>query len=88
MTPTEAIAAAYLREARGDPERALRAAIADALADLTEWERRTRRAERLVSRGFARGRIGPPESGEDARSALDAGPASAYLPGSPREPHA
>lgn len=57
-SPVEAIAEAYVREADGDPERALRAAIADALADLTEWERRTRRAERLVSRGFARGRVG------------------------------
>ncbi len=69
-SPVEAIAEAYVREARGDPERALRAAIADALADLTEWERRTRRAERLVSRGFARGRIGSgegPDGGPGAR---------------------
>ncbi len=60
-SPVEAIAAAYVHEAGGDPKEALRAAIADALADLTEWERRTRRAERLVSRGYARGRI---ESGD------------------------
>ncbi len=58
MPPVDAIAEAYKSEAGGDPDLALRAAIMDALADLTEWERRTRRAERLVSRGFARGRIG------------------------------
>jgi hypothetical protein len=62
-SPVDAIVAAYVHEAGGDPEEALRAAIADALADLTEWERRTRRAERLVSRGYARGRI----EGGDAR---------------------
>ncbi|WP_306461770.1 hypothetical protein [Salinarimonas soli] len=58
LSPVEAIAAAYVQESGGDPEEALRAAIADALADLTEWERRTRRAERLVSRGYARGLVG------------------------------
>lgn len=54
----EAIATAYLEQAGGDRDEALRQAIADALADLCEAERRTRRAERLISRGYARGRIG------------------------------
>ena len=50
----EAIASAYLIEAGGDLAAALRRAIADALADLTEMERRTQQAERLVSRGYLR----------------------------------
>lgn len=54
----EAIATAYLEQAGGDRDEALRQAIADALADLCEAERRTRQAERLISRGYARGRIG------------------------------
>ncbi len=53
----DAIARGYLEGAEGDPERALREAIADALADLSEAERRTRRVERLVSKGYARGRL-------------------------------
>ncbi len=53
----DAIAQAYVEQAGGDHERALKEAIADALADLTEAERRTVRAERLVSRGYARGLI-------------------------------
>ncbi len=68
-SPVETIAEAYVREADGDSERALRAAIADALADLTEWERRTRRAERLVSRGFARGRVGGGDGSDGGRRA-------------------
>ena len=75
-SPVEAIAAAYVHEAGGDPEEALRAAIADALADLTEWERRTRRAERLVSRGYARGLI----EGGDPRDG--GGPGRMVKPGS------
>ncbi len=54
----EAIATSYVQAAKGDADRALRMAISDALADLTEAERRTHRAERLVSRGYARGIIG------------------------------
>jgi hypothetical protein len=50
----ETIAANYLLESHGDPHRALRRIIADALADLLEWERRSRRAERLLSRGYVR----------------------------------
>ena len=46
----------YLAEAGGDDYLALTRAIADALADLTEMERRSLRAQRLVSRGFVRGR--------------------------------
>ena len=54
VTRAEAIASAYLMEAEGDPSLALRRAVSDALADLLEMERRTRRAERLISRGFVR----------------------------------
>ena len=57
-----AIAEAYLTEAGGDAAAALRQAIGDALADLAEMERRTRRAERLVSRGFVRGAFDRPEN--------------------------
>ena len=51
----EEIASTYLREADQNASFALRKAIADALADFLELERRTRCAERLVSRGFVRG---------------------------------
>jgi len=56
VTRAEAIASAYLTEAEGDPSLALRRAVSDALADLLEMERRARRAERLISRGFVRAR--------------------------------
>jgi hypothetical protein len=56
-TDIEAIAEAYLRENDGNPSRALRCIIGDALADLLECERRSRRAERLLSRGNVRGRV-------------------------------
>ncbi|CAH1670469.1 hypothetical protein [Chelatococcus asaccharovorans] len=46
----EAIAAAYLEEKR-DALAALEAVVRDALADLTERERRIGEAGRLVSRG-------------------------------------
>jgi hypothetical protein len=66
----DAIAQAYVEQAGGDHERALKAAIADALADLTEVERRSVRAERLVSKGYVRGRLVRtkywPESSDDA----------------------
>ena len=50
----EEIASTYLREADENPSLALRKAITDAVADFLEMERRTRCAERLVSRGFVR----------------------------------
>lgn len=52
------IVRAYLEDACGDPEQALQAVVADALADLAEVERRTHQAESLISRGYVRG--GPP----------------------------
>ncbi|MEH3144666.1 MAG: hypothetical protein PGN34_04825 [Methylobacterium frigidaeris] len=58
--PVEAIAAAYLLLASGDADLALRCAITDALADLMEAERRTRRHSRLISRGYVRGRQDAP----------------------------
>jgi hypothetical protein len=75
MVPTvEAIAATYLEQADGDAGRALREVIADALADLCEAERRTRQVERLVSKGYARGRSWEPAgSGRLGRSEADAG---------------
>jgi hypothetical protein len=54
-SPVEAIAQAYLMTACGDADAALRLVVADALATVTELQRRTRQAERLVSRGFVRG---------------------------------
>ncbi|SEP35248.1 hypothetical protein SAMN04487843_11299 [Methylobacterium sp. ap11] len=50
----ETIAVAYLTAADGDAGVALRRAIADALADLGEAERRTRQRDRLISRGYVR----------------------------------
>ena len=47
--PIEAISAAYLGFAGGDAGIALRCAIADALSDLMEAERRTRERSRLIS---------------------------------------
>ena len=80
----EEIAASYIQAAEGDANRALKQAISDALADLTEAERRTHRAERLVSRGYARGRIGSTES----RPLVASEPPrhGAGDPTSPREP--
>ena len=46
----------YLLESDGDAHRALHRVIADALADLLEFERRSQRAERLLSSGYIRGR--------------------------------
>jgi hypothetical protein len=51
----EQIASNYLLECGGDPHLALRLIIVDALADLLEVERRSRRSERLISRGYVRG---------------------------------
>ncbi|KQQ20130.1 hypothetical protein ASF53_23685 [Methylobacterium sp. Leaf123] len=53
-SPVEDIARAYLVTAKGDAEAALHAAIADALADLCEAERRTFRQDQLISRGYVR----------------------------------
>lgn len=53
----DAIADSYLANADGDAVLALRRAVADALADLCEAERRTVGRERLISRGFVRGRF-------------------------------
>ena len=53
----ETIASSYLIENGGDSYQALRSIVADALADLVEYERRSRRAERLLSRGTVRGRL-------------------------------
>ncbi|MBP2493062.1 hypothetical protein ABID82_001858 [Methylobacterium sp. PvP062] len=52
--PVEAISSAYLGFAGGDAGIALRCAIADALSDLMEAERRTRERSRLISRGYVR----------------------------------
>ena len=59
----EEIASTYLREADQNASLALRKAIADAVADFLEMERRTRCAERLVSRGFVRGITGRKDQG-------------------------
>ena len=50
----ETIAVAYLTAADGNAGVALRRAIADALAELGEAERRTRQRDRLISRGYVR----------------------------------
>lgn len=60
----EDIASRYLDRADGNPSLALRIVIEDALADLTALERRSRRAERLLSRGYVRAPPGTPVSGE------------------------
>ena len=53
----EETALASLREADENPCIALRKAIRDAVADFLELERRTRCAERLVSRRFVRAAV-------------------------------
>lgn len=50
----EEIARSYLQASEGDLGLALRCAISDALADLCEAERRTRRQDRFISRGYVR----------------------------------
>jgi hypothetical protein len=54
----EAIAASYISAAEGDRDRALRLAIFDALADVLEAKRRTMKAVRPISFGYARGEFG------------------------------
>jgi hypothetical protein len=66
----EEIASAYLIRAGGNASVALRKAIGDALADLVEMDRRSRRAERLISRGFVR--CGSPNARTDGLGALAA----------------
>lgn len=55
LSEAEAIALAYQRAAHGDAWTALVRAIEDALADLTEAERRSAQRDRLISRGYVRG---------------------------------
>lgn len=50
----EEIARSYLQTSEGNAAMALRCAISDALADLCEAERRSRRQDRLISRGYVR----------------------------------
>ena len=45
---------AYVEAADGDALAALRLAVADALDSLAEMDRRTRKIERMVARGFIR----------------------------------
>jgi hypothetical protein len=54
----ETIVSTYLAECGGDPLLALRRVVGDALADLLEMERRSRRVERLISRGYVRRSVG------------------------------
>ena len=54
LSEAEKIALAYHCAARGDAWTALVRAIEDALADLTEAERRTMQRDRLISRGYVR----------------------------------
>jgi hypothetical protein len=58
--PIESISAAYLGFAGGDAGIALRCAIADALSDLMDAERRTRERSRLISRGYVREALASP----------------------------
>ncbi|WP_066921405.1 hypothetical protein [Methylobacterium sp. CCH5-D2] len=53
----ERIAAAYARAAGGDTWAALVQAVADALTDLAEAERRSLRRDQLISRGYVRGAV-------------------------------
>ncbi len=62
--PVEAITRAYLGFAGGDARIALGCAIADALSDLMDAERRTRERSRLISRGYVRQAL--PDIDEDA----------------------
>ncbi|GJE57370.1 MULTISPECIES: hypothetical protein [Methylobacterium] len=57
LTEAETIALAYRRAARGDTWVALVRAVEDALADLSEAERRTMQRDRLISYGYIRGSV-------------------------------
>jgi hypothetical protein len=63
VCPVEAISAAYLGFANGDAGKALRCAIADALSDLIEAERRNHERSRLISRGYVRDAIAAAAAG-------------------------
>jgi len=54
LSEAEMIVLAYHRAAYGDAWAALVRAIEDALADLSETERRTMQRDRLISRGYVR----------------------------------
>ena len=54
----EMMAQAYVEAADGNAHAAVRSVIADALDALAAAERRAQHAERLVSHGFVRGRLG------------------------------
>ena len=53
----ERVEAAYLATFSGDSRAALRAVIADALADLCERERRLTEACQVIARGYVRGEL-------------------------------
>ncbi|MGH1570445.1 hypothetical protein ACRAWG_06940 [Methylobacterium sp. P31] len=69
LREAEVVALAYHRAAKGDAWSALVAAIADALTDLGDAERRLDWQDRLISRGYARcwtglsGPVVPPPPG-------------------------
>lgn len=63
VSEAEAIALAYHRSARGDAWAALVRAVEDALADLTEAERRVMQRDRPISRGYVRGAASAPVVG-------------------------
>jgi hypothetical protein len=65
----EEIALSYLQTSDGDAGHALRCAIADAMADLCEAERRTRRQDRLISRGYVRAALHEAVQREEQRRA-------------------
>lgn len=68
-TPVDEVVERYLEDAGGDAAKAMRNLASDAMADLLERERRLHCAERLISRGFVRGRMdvatGAPEAPAD-----------------------
>jgi hypothetical protein len=53
----EEIAASYVQAAEGDAAKALRMAVYDAIGRLADAEGRIGEADRLISRGYLRGRI-------------------------------
>jgi hypothetical protein len=69
LPSVDQVARGYLEQAGGDPELALRDAIADALGDYVENDRKLRFQERLISRGFVRW---PPASRDDIAQAGEA----------------
>jgi hypothetical protein len=53
----EEIAISYVEAAEGDAAKALRMAVHDAIGGLADAECRVAEADRMVSRGYVRGRI-------------------------------